>query len=732
MSDPNPPASPDTPATVRRVVLAPRGGRVRVELGTAPAIGPHDVLIRTAYSVVSSGTERARLDLAQKGLVGKARSRPDLVRTTIDRARREGVADTVRAVRDRLDRPLPLGYSLSGSILAVGERVEGLRPGDRVAAGGADLAVHADAVAVPASLVVPLPPGLDLESAAFATLGAVAMHGFRLSLASLGESVAVVGLGLVGLLAGSVARASGCRVIGVDVRSEALDLALGLGFDHVAAASGDVGETVLAATARRGADAVLLCAASASNEPVVLAARVARDRARVVVVGDVPVEAPRDLFFDKELELVVSRSYGPGRYDPAYERHGQDYPIGYVRWTERRNMEAFLDLLATRKVDVAGMITHRFPVDQAAEAYEILAATPGSVVVLEYGSEDLPGPAARSIPKRSARPAVIGAVRVGVIGAGSFAARVLIPALEAQEDVDLAAVASVRGLGALPGTSAARASPEEVLGDPEIDAVVVATRHDSHARLARAALDAGKAVFVEKPLALSRDELGGVVAAAERSGRPIQVGFNRRFAPLAGRVRAALGAQGGPAVVVIRVNAGALSADHWARDLEVGGGRILGEMCHFIDLAAFLVRAVPILVSASSTSAGASPLAAEDVLSELRFDDGSVASVVYTALGSAALGKERVEAFAGGKAHVIDDWRRLIVAEGGRSRTERHRVDKGHQAEIAAFIRSVRGGPPEPAADFGSALRATEATLAVVESLASGLPIEPSTGPAGE
>ena len=695
---------------------------MRLESGVPPLLGPGEVLIATAFSLVSPGTERAKLDLAGKSLLGKARSRPELVSEVLDKARREGVGATLRAVRRRLGESMPLGYSSAGTVVAIGARVDDLAPGDRVAAGGGGYALHADVVAVPKNLAARVPDGVPLDAAAFATLGAVAMHGFRLSGAAVGETVAVVGLGLVGLLAGAVARAAGCTVVGVDVRADAIERARAGDFQAVALP--DAAEaTVISASDGRGADAVLICAASADNAPVVLAGRLARDRARVVVVGDVPVDAPRETYFGKELELVVSRSYGPGRYDPQYEEAGHDYPAGYVRWTERRNLEGFLRLVADGLVDPLALVTHRFPFERAPEAYATLGSTPGSVVLLEYpplAATPVASPRERGgsrapSPRRSGRP------RVGVIGTGSFAERILIPAIRAA-GADLASVASAQGRPSAIAEATLETSPETLIASG-LDAVFVATRHDSHAGLAAAALRAGIPVFVEKPLALTHAELQEVGEAWASAGVPAMVGFNRRHAAAAAEVRAGLSRRSGPAVVAIRVNAGSVAPGHWTLDLDVGGGRILGEVCHFVDLAADLLDADPVEVSATAARSGAAPQASEDLVATVRFSDGSVATVAYTAHGDSGVGKERVEAFAGGEAWLIDDWRSITHSSGGRARTRRADGDKGHARGVAAFLAAVREGQGlEP--EFRRAMATTRATLAVVEALSLGAPVE--------
>lgn len=722
--DPSPELDPAPAAErVRRVLLSPRRGAVELKVGPPPVLSPGEVLIRTAFSVVSGGTERAKIEFASRGLLAKARSRPDLVRQVLDSLRRDGPSATMRAVRRRLSQPVPLGYSSAGTVLAVGHRVERLAPGDRVAAGGGGYAVHADVVAVPKHLVAPVPSGVPLPAAAFATLGAVGVHAFRLSEASVGATVAVVGLGPVGLLTGLVARAAGCRVVGLDVRPEAVDRARAAGFDRAFSAVGAVEDAVREVTEGRGVDAVLVCAAARSNDPVVLAGRIARDRARVVLVGDVPVQAPRDLLYRKELQLVVARSYGPGRYDPAYEEGGHDYPAGYVRWTEQRNMVAFLQLLADGALDVLPLITHRFPLGQAQEGYRVVSATPGAVVVFDHGDSATEAkPPAHARPRPSS-PTRTGVVRVGVIGGGSFAGRVLLPALRRARGAEVVGVATLRGHPAPGSLAPAAASAEELLADPDVDAVVIATRHGSHASLTTAALEAGKAVFVEKPLALSTEELRSVTEAWERYGLPVQVGFNRRWAPQARRLRDELAKRSSPAVVSVRVNAGPLEPGHWAADLEVGGGRILGEMCHFVDLAGFLLDVDPVEVTASAARTGTTPQGAEDVAAAVRYEDGSLGIVTYVALGDVSLGKERVEAFWDGSVFVIEDWRRVSVSRGGKTRSERHRADKGYAAEMEAFLRSAREGGGEDR-DFMRSVRSTAATLAVVQSLSLGAPVE--------
>lgn len=711
----------------RRVVLSTRDGAIGLEGGFAPVPDEGQVVIRTLHSVVSPGTERSKLEVASKTLVGKARSRPDLLREVIGKLQTEGLSSTRRAVARRLDDRLPLGYSSAGAVLGVGSQVEGIRPGDIVAAGGGGYALHADVVVVPQHLVAKVPDGVPTDAAAFATLGAVGLHAFRLGRGSVGETTLIIGLGIVGLLTGLVAKAAGCRVIGVDGRPEALERARRAGFDEVRLVD-EIQSGNKTFASKNAADAVLVCAGGRDGSPLRLAATVARDRARIVVVGDVPLRVPRELYYQKELEVVVSRSYGPGRYDRSYEEEGHDYPISYVRWTEQRNIQAFLDLLPTRVNDVLGLVTHRFPIERAGEAYEVIRNLPGATVLLEYGevervrhSDIQKSPGARgTAPSPSS-------LKIGIIGTGSFAERILVPALQTAAGAEISAVASMQGRPpkwpGSAGPAVLMASPEDLIASDEVDAVLISTRHDSHARLTQLAVESAKPVFVEKPLALSRKELDAVIACWKRTEVHIQVGFNRRYAPLTTRTVYDLQALDAPRVITIRVNAGRLPEDHWTLDLTSGGGRILGEMCHFVDLAGWLSGGRVAEVFASATTDGKSPQGAEDVVATLRYDNGSVATVAYTASGGSRLGKERIEVFCGGRSFVIDDWRRYISAGTGRVRTQRVKPDKGHEAEIAQFIRKARGHPDVD--EFAASIASTAATLAVVESISLGLPVVP-------
>ena len=715
---------------MKQVTQRLKDGIVHVAEVPPPGLTAHGVLVTNAYSLISAGTERTKIELGQSSLVEKARRRPDDVKRVLDRVRRDGLLSTYKTVQQRLEARAPLGYSSAGVVDSVGELVEGIRPGDRVACGGAGYANHAEVVYVPQNLCVPVPEGVELSQAAYATVGSIAMHGMRLAEIGLGDRVAVIGLGLLGQLACQIARAAGAVVLGLDVDPGRAELARAHGATATAVVGkDDVGAAAAAVSGGMGVDAVVITAGTSSSDPVIMAGEIARDRGTVVVVGDVGMDVPRALYYGKELTLRVSRSYGPGRYDVSYEEYGIDYPPGHVRWTERRNMAEFLALVASGAVRLDDVTTHVLPVDRAAEAFALVMGEGDGAplgVLLEYeASEDRRAPV--DVAPRSSKPE--GTVGVGFVGAGNFATGTLLPALTAAGGVALRGVATAGGLSATDaaeryGFSFAAADPGEVIGDDDTDAVVVATRHSSHAEYVRAALEAGTHVFVEKPLALTRDEVDGVVEAWAAASGIVAVGFNRRYSPLTRRLLEHLDAVSGPRSIAIRVNAGALPPDHWTQQVEAGGGRIVGEVCHFIDLAQCLAGSRPTRVHATGAGNGKSAALQDSLVATVAFDDGSLASVVYTADGDTSYPKERVEVFCGGGVGVIDDFRSLSLVKGGREdTTSLTHTDKGHKAEMAAFVAAVRG-TPDPVLTFGDVLASTLATLAVVESLGTGSAVE--------
>ncbi len=692
---------------MKQVSQRVRDGRISVVDVPTPELTPDTVLVEVRASVLSTGTERAKVETARKSLIGKARARPDQVRQVVDKAKRDGIRETVGAVRLRLDQPTPLGYSSAGVVASVGARVRGLAPGDRVACGGADHAVHAEVDRVPGNLCVRIPDSVSFEAGAFATIGAIALHGVRQAEISIGETVAVVGLGLVGQLSAQILRAAGCHVVGIDLSEELVRHALATG-------GVDEGwERNAVPDDARGVDAVLITAATPSSDPIELAARLCRDRGRVVIVGDVGLDVPRTAFYEKELELRLSRSYGPGRYDREYEERGLDYPIGYVRWTEQRNMEAFLELVASGRIDVGPLISERVPLERATEAYERILSADTSPLGIVLVSEARV-PAAK--PLRATPDHTKGSLTAGVLGAGSFASRILIPALR-DAGFTLGAVATASGLSARAAVErfgfGRAATADEIIEDPSLGVVVVATRHSSHADLATRALRAGKSVFVEKPPALTEESLAELERARDESGLALAVGFNRRFAPLAHELRDFVRAADAPLELLYRINAGRLEKAHWLNDLDEGGGRLLGEGCHFVDFACWLAGALPERVDCTLRPESDRPLAAADsFVITLSFPRGTLATILYSSQGASSAGKEHIEAHTAGRSAILDDFHSLRLFGDGRTRTVRRRArDKGHRAQLVAFRRALEG---DEAHDLPDPLATMAVTLAAV------------------
>ncbi len=708
---------------MKQVAQRPSDGRVTVEHVPPPASRPGWVVVQNRYSLISAGTERSKIELGKKSVVAKARARPDLVRKAIDKARAEGFRSTLAVARDRLAGLDAIGYSSAGTVQEVGIGVEGIAPGDRVACAGAGWANHASIVAVPKNLVARVPDGVDLAEAAYSTVGAIALHGVRQADVRLAERVGVVGLGLVGQLAVRLLLASGCDVAGFDLDHRAVELAERAGATAMAVDARANGSAGPLRSLDGCLDAVIVCAAGSSSAPVHLACRLLRSRGRVVVIGDVPIEADRTLMYEKELELRLSRSYGPGRYAPDYEEHGRDLPAEYVRWTEQRNLAAFVALIAAGRIRPSELTTHVFPVDRASDAYEIIEAggDPRPFgVLLEYPATVEPVALPRPSPPRP-RPET--GARVGLIGVGGFARSILVPGL-ARAGASLMAVASERGLSA--ADAAARlgfqqaTTTDELLRDEDVDAVVIATRHANHAELTAKALRAGKAVFVEKPLALTATELSEVTNALAHDSL-LMVGFNRRFAPFT-ESAADLLQRSDSGAIAIRVNAGSLPDTHWLHDPRSGGGRLLGEGCHFIDLALHCSGARPHSVQASARPQPERPLECSDEFTvTLRFANGGLGVVIYTGKGDTRLSKERIEVFAGGESLVIDDFRRLERYRENRRSVSTSRQDKGHQGELERFIGCCRGEQSPPAA-IGY-IESTMATLAAAESLRTQQPV---------
>ena len=684
---------------MRQIIQSLADGSIEAADVPAPRARRGGLLVETAATLVSAGTERMLLEFGKGNLLEKALQQPQRVKDVLVKARAEGVVETIQAVRSKLDQPIPLGYCNAGRVVEVGPGVTGFAVGDRVVSNGP----HAEVVAVPNTLCARIPDHVSDEEAAFTPLAAIALQGVRLAQPTLGERVAVFGLGLIGLMAVQVLRANGCRVLGLDFDARKLELARGYGAKVVNLAAGeDAVAAGMAFSDGRGVDAVIIAASTKSNDPVTQAAKMSRKRGRIVLIGVTGLELDRADFYEKELSFQVSCSYGPGRYDPNYEERAQDYPFGFVRWTEQRNFEAVLDLMAAGGLRVGELITHRFDIGQAQPAYDALAGDRSAMgIVLTYPQAPAETKLARSVALKPAQPGRAGA-RLSVIGAGNFASRVLIPAMKSG-GADLATVTSQGGVSALVhgrknGFAEASTDVDAVLASPEIDGVVIATRHDTHAELAERALVAGKSVFVEKPLALREDELDRIVEAAQSHVQPpmVMVGFNRRFAPLAVRMKQLLDQLSEPKTFIVTVNAGAIPADHWTQDLHVGGGRIVGEACHFVDLLRYLVGAPIAELHAVRLGRAAGGVADDKATLTLLFEDGSHGTIHYFANGAKAFPKERVEAFGGGRILQLDNFRKLQGWDWPGFSKAGGRQDKGHEACAAAFVSAMKAGGPAP------------------------------------
>jgi polar amino acid transport system substrate-binding protein len=704
---------------VKQIVQSPKTGKLELVEVPAPAVGPEQVLVRNHFSVVSPGTEKMAMDFARRSLLGKARSRPDLVRQVARKLRQEGPLPTYQAVMNRLDVAQPLGYSSAGIVEAVGERVARFAPGDAVACAGAGYANHAEWIAVPENLVARVPEGLPLDKAAFATLGAIALQGIRVADPTLGEVAAVIGLGLIGQLTVQLLVANGCRVLAIDLDPARVAQALEQGAEWGARPDADHAAWRDSVTDGNGADLALVTAASDSSAPLQLAAELCRARGRVAAVGSTAMDLDRRSFYEKELELRMSMSYGPGRYDRSYEEEGLDYPIAYVRWTENRNLQAFLALARQGAIDPLRLDAARVEFADASRAYEELAAGERRALALVFRYDPASGGARTLALAPPARKAV-DEVGVAFVGAGNYAKAILLPAVSRCEGVRKLCVVTSTGASARHtaekfGYAGCGTDPAAALADPEVDLVFVATRHDSHAALAEAALRAGKAVWLEKPAALDREELAKLLAAAADTGGFLTLGYNRRFSPHARAVREAFEGRRGALAVRYAVAAGPTPAGTWHTDPATGGGRIVGEACHFVDLCSWLVGAPPVSVYARALGRGGET--DDSTVMLFAFADGSTAAIEYLARAAAGLPKERFEASADGRTAMCDNFRETKIVGGRRVKTLNQ--DKGQAAAVAEVVAAVRRGAPSPFT-LAEIAGVSDATFAVARSIRSG------------
>jgi predicted dehydrogenase/threonine dehydrogenase-like Zn-dependent dehydrogenase len=697
----------------------------------SPKVREGHLLIRTTRSLVSIGTERMLVEFGKANLLDKARQQPEKVRMVLDKVKTDGVLPTLQAVRNKLDQPLPMGYCNVGMVLEVGQGVAGFSVGDRIASNGK----HAEIVCVPKNLCAKIPDSVSDEAAAFTVIGAIGLQGIRLIQPTLGEAVVVTGLGLIGLMAVQLLKAHGCRVLGLDYDTSKLALAQKLGAETVDLnQNADLLGEAMAFSRGRGVDAVIITASTKSNEPVHQAAQMCRKRGRIVLVGVTGLELSRAYFYEKELSFQVSCSYGPGRYDSSYEDNGHDYPIGYVRWTEQRNFEAVLDMLADGRLQTDLLISHRIRFDQATTAYDIISSrAPSLGIILQYLEPDVFSQSrllTRTITRseepfegnRSPATPV-----VGCIGAGNYATQVLLPAFK-RTGVFLKTVASSTGVSAAHaggkfGFTEISSDSRSVIESPHINTVVIATRHDSHAKFAAEALKAGKHVFVEKPLAITREGLTALCEVYERCVRSqasppiLMVGFNRRFAPQIQRMKLLLAGVSEPRTFVMTVNAGHIPVEHWTQDRLIGGGRIIGEGCHFVDLLRFLAGSPIERVQAMKVKTSSSMGSEDRVTASLRFADGSIGTVHYFSNGHKSFPKEQLEVFCGGKVLQLDNFRKLRgYGWSGFRKMNLWSQDKGNAACVTAFVDAIRRGTGSPI-PWNELVEVTHATFDIMDTL---------------
>jgi predicted dehydrogenase/threonine dehydrogenase-like Zn-dependent dehydrogenase len=703
---------------VRALLEDMKSGQVSVHDVPAPELQQGGILVRTAFSAISAGTEKASVEAGRKSLLGKAMARPDLVKQVLEYARSNGVKAARQKVQARLETLSALGYSSSGFVLQAD--AGGFRPGDRVACAGVGYASHSEINFVPANLAVRVPDGVSLEAASLTTIGAIAIQGVRQANVTFGETVAVIGVGLVGVLAIQVLRAAGCRVVAIDLSSERAAKAIELGA-HLGLSTGDPAlERAVASFSRYGVDAALITAATKSAEPLELAARLLRDRGRISVIGDVGMGVSRANMYRKEISLAMSRSYGPGRYDAHYEEGGQDYPIGFVRWTEKRNMEAFLDLLSAGSLQIEPLLAHRFAIEEGSKAYAAVEA--GAYTgIIDYHAPGDRLPAA--LPARAPQARPIDKLGVGCIGAGGFARGIIFPLLRSSSGLVLQSVATSTGAAAESARTGfgftIAESASSLLDNPNVDAVFILTRHNSHGAYVKSALDRGKKVFVEKPLAINREQLEMVRTAyakvlPENQSPFLMVGFNRRFSPLTEKLIDFFTSRTEPMLVHIRCNAGFIPRDSWIQ-APVNGGRIIGELCHFLDWARAVVGC-PMQTVTAAALPDAGRYHQDNLSATISFRDGSLANLLYLANGDRAVAKEYFEVFCGGSIARMDDFKTLSLSRDGKTETFKSGRDKGHRREMELTIEAMEQGKDSPI-PFAELLEITEATFAVEEAV---------------
>ncbi|MFH0887167.1 MAG: bi-domain-containing oxidoreductase, partial [bacterium] len=716
---------------MKQVIQNYKSGELQLVEVPDPLLRQGGVLLKTRNSLVSAGTEKLMISLAKKGYLGKAMARPDLVKQVISKIKVDGLTDAYKAVMSRLDTPTTLGYSSSGIVKEASADISGLRAGDRIACFGDGFATHSEMSFIPRNMMVKIPEGVSFEEAAFVGLGAIALNAIRVAELSFGESVAVIGLGLLGQISVQMLKAFGCRVIGIDISESKIKMAKEHGADvcilsDVRSPMSDVKQAVLDFTKGYGADAVIIMAGSEDNKPIEMAAEISRDQGRIVACGMVSLDVPRQEFFKKELRVIVSRATGPGKFDPLYENRGIDYPLPYVRWTTQRNMECFLELIKEGRVKLGEMITHRFKIADSLGAYETIlkGKEPYLGVLLEYEGDAYE---AKKIALMDTPRAVIKGhnIGIGLIGAGLHATTSMLPELKKMKGIDLLGIADAQGfkgehVGKKYGFKYCVSDYKELLQDDKIDAVLIATRHNLHAEMVIRSLQAGKHVFVEKPLAMNVDEVKDIAKAVMNSKQQLMVGFNRRFAPHSIIAKKFLD-NASNMVINCRVNAGAVPADSWVHDSAEGGGRVVGEVCHFVDLMQYLSGAMPVQVFAQSTVQKGD----DNLIISLRFDNGSVGTILYASQGDRLVPRERIEVFSGNAVCIIDNFKSLFCARNGKADNKRSfGLDRGYYNEFSTFFESIRSG--KCSIDLSEYIYTTQVTFAIMESLKNGRPVNVS------
>ena len=712
---------------MKQIIQSHRTGKLALKVVPEPIVKERTILVRTHASLISAGTERMVISFAKKNIAGKAKARPDLVKKVISKIKKDGLKSTFESVMARLDEPLPLGYSASGEVVAIGSGAEGkFEVGQRVAIAGAGVANHADLNLVPINLAARIPHSVKDEEACFGTIGAIALHAVRNLKTQLGDTIGILGMGLVGQLAAQFLRISGNKVIAIDYNQARLDLAASLGANYTINLSNETASNqALDLTEGRGCDGIIIAAATSSSEPFQTAANIARDRSCIVMVGVAGTTFPYADFMKKELKIIVSRSYGPGRYDHDYENKGVKYPEGWIRWTETENLKECLHLMRgtqNKKLIIEPLISHQFPFEKAEDAYSLILNNKVSQmgVVLSYPKEPskIQPKNFTFLPSQKTKRCVL-----GIIGAGNFAKTILLPQLKNNKDVILRTIVTTRGStsshnGEVFGFENCSTDPEVAINDPKINALVIATRHNTHASLTALALEKGKSVFVEKPLALNYHELNQVINARNNSPETFfQVGFNRQFAPMSIQAKNELLKYNCPKFMTFRINAGPIPQNHWVHREDEGGGRILGEVCHFIDLAQFFAGSM--IKSVHANASDANTPSSDNVAVSLSFEDGSLATILYTARGDASQNKERYEIFCAEKNILIDDFRRLEISFNNKRSVTSGSQNKGFKPALKAFINAVitKSTPP---INEEKLIETTNATIAVLTSISTG------------